>query len=117
MPYSTQDMGLAPTKFTKLLPTYVIRVSSPKWGALEKVWIANAVGEAIGKHGASITDAIGLWEGKQEREVTITIQCNEPILQRVFLALGKLPDIRYAHVEKHEVPTAYVDLEEWRMYG
>lgn len=99
---------------TELLPTYVIRVSDLSWGALAKIHIAELVAQAIVRHGASITDAIGIWNGEREREVTITIQCQPAILERVLDKLATVQGIRYVHIEKHEVPTSYVDLNERR---
>lgn len=99
---------------TELLPTYVIRVSDPRWGGIAKIHIAGLVAQAIGRHGASITDAIGIWNGEQEREVTITIQCQPDIVNRLLDELATVEGIRYVHIEKHEVPTVYIDLNARR---
>ncbi len=89
--------------------TYVIRLANPRPS------LAAEVMSAIGEHGANLVLGQGLWKGKVENDVTITIQCTPKILDQLLYALSVLYlEEEFLHVEWHALPTAYVDMEELR---
>ena len=89
--------------------TYVIRLANPAEN------IAVQVATILGEHGDNLVHGEGLWNGNVEPDVSITIQCTPHILQVLVSVLSTFyPNEEYLHVERHSVPTSYVDMAELR---
>jgi hypothetical protein len=99
--------------FTESSATYVIRVSSHK-----DVPLVHRIKVALGgvmrelHNGYDIVTGWGYWDGVHEPSVTVTIQATPTVLSAALDALATVRGIRWAHVERHKIPTAYVDLYE-----
>jgi hypothetical protein len=92
-------------------PTYVIRVS---WDSMMP--LRRAVVDALGTlgQGADIQEGVGIWGGQAEPSVTIEIQATDDVLADVLDRLATIEKLQWVHIEKHTVPTAYVNLDERR---
>lgn len=104
----------SPVKFEEVSPTYVIRLSvGPEHGVgyLYRSVLGALRGMA---NGADIGSGTGLWKHDAENSVTVTVQATNEVLRDVLRRLATINGIRWAHVEKHDVPTSYVDLDLFR---
>ena len=91
-------------------PTYIIRMGNATLRIIDTV--ADAIGD---NHGASVRFGHGIWRGTVERDAEITVQATPDVIDAVIGAIARdFPGELFLHVERHDVPTAYVDLSDWR---
>lgn len=112
---TSDELPRKPVEFEHVSPTYVIRLSNPRLGLDERPALAIALRDAIGDNGASIRWGVGIWQGGIEDDIEITIQADMEVLQKVLDTLARnYPEEQWVHVEFHDVPTSYVNLDERR---
>lgn len=91
-------------------PTYVIGIANPHEDLESE--IATILGNG---HGCSISHGRGLWMGNWEDDCHIRLQCVPHVLEGFLACMAVFyPDEDYYHVERHDVPTSYVDLHQLR---